>query len=379
MVEERFHRDTEGRPLREGRTPPELLREGEIEYRTCPYPGSRHQHENPMNVSALRQTSAHWDEIIDTISFLRESYGAARGGFRFDLMDIWRVGQLGCSLPWFFILARGETCPAFAAALAKAALGIAIWGNRVLVDQIATRTFVPPHGPVTSPSWSAQQIYDTSDANGTLIADTEVCAASDKMMLRFYEPYVSAVPFGGAGETATLPATREPLLRFGAHYLAFKQWLWLYWLARRFVVQDLEAATGPRPEYAEQLEPEGEPPDFFLLQPTRPAELPGAHRAAWFASLAALIEPFVPDGSDAPYRTHAADLARIMGERTEPASTFAALDAVHGAVMATTEAGFRGAAMAPAPPTGDPETDPAIRDRVLRASPRGLFSPAAGR
>lgn len=55
MIEERFHRDVEDRPIREGRTPSEHLREGDIEYRTCPYAGARHQHANPMNVSALRQ------------------------------------------------------------------------------------------------------------------------------------------------------------------------------------------------------------------------------------------------------------------------------------------------------------------------------------
>jgi len=385
MVEERFHRDTEGRPIREGRTPPELLREGEIEYRPCPYTGSRYQHANPMNMSALRQTSAHWDEIIDTISFLRDAYRDARGDYHFDLMDIWRVGQLGSALPWFFILRRGETCPAYAAALSKATLGIGIWGARVLVDQFGARTFVPPPGPPIT----AQQIYDTSEANGTLIADTEVCAASDKMMLRFYAPYVEALPFGATGDTARLPALRDELLRFGAHYLAFKQWIWLYWLARRFVVLDLEAATGPRPEYAEQLEPEAEPPDFFLLQPERPAELPLAHRAHWFATLGSLIEPFLPDRSDAPYRAHAAELARIMGEEPpdldalaaeiaasmpEPAArriaraagTFARLDALHGQVIATTEAGFRG-------DTGA-AIDAGVRDRVLRACPRALFA-----
>ena len=56
MIEERFHRDDEDRPIREGRTPAEFLRDGDIEYRTCPYAGSRFQHANPMNVSALRQT-----------------------------------------------------------------------------------------------------------------------------------------------------------------------------------------------------------------------------------------------------------------------------------------------------------------------------------
>ena len=91
MVEERFHRDDEGRPLREGRTPPEHRRpeqpgqpaeaeaeaEAEIEYRPCPYPGSRQVAGRPMNVSALRQTSAHWDEITSALGFLRAAYAAA--------------------------------------------------------------------------------------------------------------------------------------------------------------------------------------------------------------------------------------------------------------------------------------------------------------
>ena len=49
LVEERHHRDEEGRPIREGRTPPEHLRPDDIEYKQCHYAGSRHL-ANPMNV-----------------------------------------------------------------------------------------------------------------------------------------------------------------------------------------------------------------------------------------------------------------------------------------------------------------------------------------
>src|SRR5688500_12719854 len=113
MVQEQFHRDTEDRPIREGRTPPSELREGEIEYKTCPYPGSRYMNGRPMNVSALRQTSTHWDEVIDAVAALRVAYTEARRGYRRDVMDIWRVSQLGSALPWFFILREGVTCPAY--------------------------------------------------------------------------------------------------------------------------------------------------------------------------------------------------------------------------------------------------------------------------
>jgi hypothetical protein len=385
MVEERFHRDDEDRPIREGRTPPELLREGEIEYKQCPYAGSRYLHANPMNVSALRQMSAHWDEMIDCIGLLREAYRDVRGDYRYDLMDIWRVGQMGSCLPWFYVLRLGETCPAYAAALSKATLGVGIWGARVLIDQFATHSFTVPGARFT-----AQQIWETSEANRTLIAEHEVCAASQNMMLKFYEPYVEATPVTHLGKVARLVPVRDELVRFAAHYIAFKQWIWLYWLARRWLVLELAAVVGPQPEHAEHLEPDAEPPDFFLLQPERPTELPLDHRRHWFARLGALVEPFCPDGSDAPYRAHVAQLAQIMSEEpaeldrialevgttipdrdaairiARAAGMFARLDALHGRVIATTEAGFRGDA--------DPVIDAGVRDRVLRSSPRALFA-----
>jgi hypothetical protein len=389
MVAERFHRDTDDRPIREGRTPEEFLRPGEIEYKQCPYAGSRHLHEKPMNVSALRQMSAHWDEMIDAIGLLREAYRRARGDYRFDLMDIWRVGQMGSCLPWFYILRLSEPCPAFAAALSKATLGVGIWGWRVLIDQFAKRTFAVP-----GEAWSAQQIWEASEANGTLIAESEVCAASQAMMLKFYEPYVSPTTVANVGGVARLAAERDELVRFAAHYIAFKQWIWLYWLARRWLVLELQAAVGAQPEHEEHLDVDAEPPDFFLLQPQTPTELPLDHRRVWFGSLAALVEPFAPDGSDAAHRAHAEALVTIMSSEPEDlervaldvqqqlpacnaalriaraACMFARLDALHGQVMATTEAGFR----------GEPGViDAATRDAVLRSSPRALFARYAPR
>src|SRR6201986_568222 len=97
MVSERFHRDVEGRPLREGRTPPEFFRPDDIEYKQCPYSGARHQHANPMKASARRQTSAHWDEICDALAVVRAGYVALRppAATGLDVMDVWRISQLG--------------------------------------------------------------------------------------------------------------------------------------------------------------------------------------------------------------------------------------------------------------------------------------------
>jgi hypothetical protein len=140
MVEEQFHRDAEDdRPVREGRTPAEYLRDGEIEYRTCPYSGSRSG--QPMNVSALRQMGTRWDEIVDALALLRAAYAEARGSYTPDLMDVWRVSQLGSALPWFHILRAADArAPAYAAALSKITLGTGIMTQRLYVKQLSERT-----------------------------------------------------------------------------------------------------------------------------------------------------------------------------------------------------------------------------------------------
>lgn len=389
MVEEQFHRDAEDRPIREGRTPPALLRDGEIEYRQCPYPGSRHLNERPMNVSALRQTSAHWEEVVDAVAFLRTAYAEARGGYRRDVMDIWRVSQLGSALPWFYILRDNAACPAYAAALSKATLGVGIWGHRVFVNMLVERQLI---GPFTS-----QMMLDTAEQTGTLVAEAEVCSASDKMMLKFFDVFTAdEVTVTGAGGVAHLASARDELLRFGAHYIAFKQWIWMYWLARRALYADLVVALGPTPEVIERMDSTAEPPDFSLVEPPGIAELAPVHRARWFGGLANLVEPFAPDGSDAAMREHARALAEVMG--AEPArqdeiaaevaqvtgsaadasarmaraiGTYAALDAILGDVLASVEIGFRG--------EPSPRFDAAMRDRVIRQPPRAVFAALAPR
>ena len=384
MIEERFHRDDEDRPIREGRTPRELLREGEIEYRQCPYTGSRYLNERPMNVSALRQTSAHWDEVIDAIAFLRAAYQDARGGYRSDAMDIWRVSQLGSALPWFYILGQRATCPAYAAALSKATLGVGIWGHRVFVKMLEERNLIP--------RFTSQVMLDTAEDTGTLVAEHEVCAASDKMMLKFFDVFTAdSAAATGVGEVAPLIAARDAVLRFGAHYVAFKQWIWLYWTARRHLYLDLASALGPLPQIAELMDPHGEPPDFSLLQPDGVPGIPLERRGLWFGILAAMVEPFSPDGSDAPMRDHAARLAAVMGALPArcddiaaevaavtgaPAEAaarvarcvgqYAALDATLGDVLATVERGIGGEPAA--------VFTAEMRDRVLRDPPRALFA-----
>lgn len=392
MIEEQAHRDDEDRLIREGRTPKAFIRPGEIEYKTCPYPGSRFQHECPMNVSALRQMSGHWDDILDALAVMRIAYVEQRGEHTPELMDLWRVGQLGSALPWFYILrGGGMPSPAYAAALAKITLGVGLWAQRLLVDWLA--------GAWTPVALTPQAILESTEANGTLVGESEVCAGPDKMMLRFFEVLVSGHPEDDNPPIARLTAETDRAMLFGAHYANFKLLLWIHFLARRFVYADLAAAFGPdhvlAPALAELGAGRCEPPDFFVVGPPDHAAVPPAQRGVWMGKLAALVLPIAPDHSDEalqaaalgiglalaqppPAEDVAHEIARVHGLAPDKAAlagraiaTYARLDVLLREVATTVEVAFRRSdpAASAAPPV-----DRASRDRLLVAPPRAILA-----
>ncbi|HEY6035758.1 MAG TPA: hypothetical protein VIV58_15895 [Kofleriaceae bacterium] len=346
MVTESFHRDEEGRPLRESRTPAEFLKPGDIEHKKCPYHGSRQFHEKPMNVGALRQTSAHWDEITDALAVLRGGYVDARKlADGPELIDLWRISQLGSALPWWFIL-RDEPLPAYAAALSKATLGVGIWAQQMLM-----RTLV---GAWTEPVFTAANIMESVEDSGTLIGAREVCAGSDKMLMKFFETYLDQTP--GTGKLAE---SRDEVLRFGAHYANFKLVMWLYFLARRYLYFDAGGTT-------ELLQRGAEPPDFFILEPQHPSAVPPEMRKLWFSDkLAGLVVPFAGDDSDAAFAAAALRIADAMGHKAAPATTFGQLDKIFLDVVRQTEAGLG----------GDPEVITSeVTDSLIASGTRAFFA-----
>jgi hypothetical protein len=346
MVTERFHRDDENRPLREGRTPSEALHADDIEYKTCPYSGTRTG--KPMNNSALRQTTTHWDEILDALAVLRGAYVGARRitEWQPDLMDLWRISQLGSALPWWFIL-RGDKLPAYAAALSKATLGVGIWAQQMLMKELA--------GAWTEPIFTAAGIAELAEESGTLIAAKEVCAGSEKMLVRFFQGYLDTAP-----GTGPLTTSRDEVLRFGAHYSNFKLIMWIYFSARRYLLAEVGT-----PVALELMTRGAEPPDFFILEPPALAKIPTEMRKVWFTKLAALVVPFAAYDSDAEFASAALQIADVMGQRLAPADAFAALDMIFLDAVKQTEAGLG----------GDPELITSeTTDSLIAAGTRALFN-----
>src|SRR5437762_1761910 len=81
--------------------------------------------------------------------------------------------------------------------------------------RIRAEASAPP--PLTPPALVA-----LAEATGTLVGETEVCSASDKMIARFLDGLVAGVPAGGIAAVDRLIAARDRVLGFGACYAAFK-------------------------------------------------------------------------------------------------------------------------------------------------------------
>ncbi|HEY5921518.1 MAG TPA: hypothetical protein VIV11_07595 [Kofleriaceae bacterium] len=364
LVEERAHRDDEGRPIREGRTPPEHLKPDDIEWKDCNYPGSRFQ-TLPMNMSALRQMSAHWDEMVGALGFLRAAYTRARGGYATDLLDIWRVSQLGSGLPWYFVLS-GRTSPAYAAALSKATLGVGIWGAKLIVK--SREGWVPPQ-PFTS-----KQMLELAEQTGTLLAETEVCSGPEKMLLAFFDVLTEDT----YPSESSLAAEGDQAWAFGSHYLAYKQMLWVYCLMKRFLLHDCRAVLGERDDVKALLAAPCEPLDFYTLEPPSPAAVPLPVRAMWFRTLVDTIVSLAPDGSEGALRGVGHRMANVMGDAPAGADViaracaqFAQLDVLLGEALTIAEAALRRTTGAPAAAA---TIDAASRDRVQVTPVRAFFT-----
>jgi hypothetical protein len=187
-----------------------------------------------------------------------------------------------------------------------------------------------------------------------LIGTREVCAGSDKMLMKFFETYLDGSP-----GTGTLVESRAAVLRFGAHYANFKLVMWLYFLARRYLYFDAGGTT-------DLLSRGAEPPDFFILEPQNPAAIPPEMRKLWFTGkLAGLVVPFAGDDSDATFASAALRIADAIGVKAAPATTFATLDQIFLDVVRQVESGLG----------GDPDQiTSTVTDSLIASGTRAFFA-----
>lgn len=173
LLEVGDHRDDEGRPLGENKV---LRLAGEqvpVELRRCPYPGSRHEHPKPMNVSALQQMIRHWPRIVGALGWLRARY--VEGPGELSLLAFWRVAQAGALVPSYLLLHgagpfREAHLPAWVAGLYKASLGLYETSQLMMIHGSVTGECGP--GAVVT----AEAVLAFADRNQVVVGQHEVCA-----------------------------------------------------------------------------------------------------------------------------------------------------------------------------------------------------------
>lgn len=179
--------DGEGRQVGEGNVFPKALRlEVPTEWRTCPHAGSRHQHERPMNVTALKSMRAHWKQMMVALLRVREVYlrrfPQARQG--------WTVGDLHClsafvlSIPTYLMLreqdrvSNGDLHPVLSC-MYRVTDGVRMVMHHMLFSEDLEPT-LPLHAPMT-----AAELYAYAERNEIFISDHGVCAGPRAMIEEF--------------------------------------------------------------------------------------------------------------------------------------------------------------------------------------------------
>jgi len=181
-----FMRDDEGRPLGEHKAEEVRPTGTPFDLRVCPYPGSRHHHELPMNLSALKQALAHWPGILGTVAHLHRLHRRSAGSAPLTVGDSWRIGNMCGAIADFVFMRNWQTygdgqIPAVLGSLYKITLGVTSTSLTAWIDRLATFST-----PV-----SARMLFDYAEANQQLIGAHQVCAGPETLILELLDVVIN--------------------------------------------------------------------------------------------------------------------------------------------------------------------------------------------
>ncbi|OQX16388.1 MAG: hypothetical protein BWK73_04115 [Thiothrix lacustris] len=191
--------DVDGRPIGEGRS--QAYAQVETKFRTCPYSGSRFQHEHPMNVSALNSILPEWQHSLVLLAWLSERYRQFHHTAITTYYDLALLSGTGVFLTDYMALRREQPLvshqfPVLMSGLYKVCLGfqqatfLAMMNERFVSD---AEKALP----------DAKGFYAWLEQEKLLIGPEEVCGGSEAMISRAYDAM--------RGKTASLASLESSL------------------------------------------------------------------------------------------------------------------------------------------------------------------------
>ena len=168
--------DSDGRPCAAEGFLTDAQAQG-LDRRGCPYPGSRHHHALPMNLTALRQISKHWEEMMGLVQTLRTTSLERPGRVEGGLLDTLRLAHAAVSLVVYCFSRSAPgvgpgTLPAFVSGTNKAYFDIeTTCGLMLLQGLLSGEVEAALSAPI-----SAEGLLAFAEEAGLLIGKRGVCA-----------------------------------------------------------------------------------------------------------------------------------------------------------------------------------------------------------
>ena len=227
--------DADGRQVGEANVfPPAMRMDVPTNWRECIYPGTRHQIERPMNVTALKAMRQHWNSMMRLLQPVRAAYlrrfPQARRGWTVGHLERLATAVLGLAT-WPLVranapVANGELHPALSS-LFRVTDGLRMTMHQMLFVPIGEPT-VPADTPMTS-----AQVLDYAERNYSFHSEHGVCAGPRSMVEEFLAVLIDGRPVAAeaaldddllAALADLEPAFDYAMLGLKAHAVVFSVW-----------------------------------------------------------------------------------------------------------------------------------------------------------
>ncbi len=187
--------DTAERPIGEGRS--EAYEQVETQFKSCPYPGSRHQHAQPMNFSALQSITPQWRNIVTLLAWLGQRYRNYNDCNTTRYYDLARISGMGIFLADYLALRhtsplQSNQVPVILSGLYKVCLGFQQVTFFAMMNESFNEQGITKQEEAELPA--ANEFYSWLEENELLIGEAEVCGGSELMISKAYEAMLGLRP-----------------------------------------------------------------------------------------------------------------------------------------------------------------------------------------
>lgn len=201
-------RDAEGRLLGEGNAPRQLVEREHIEWRPSRYPGSRYRHPKPINASALKQLTRHWDALLELVPATRAGFVRRYGlDGPLAIADLWRFSRFTVTMPNYLVVRDAEPVPPVVAVAFKSVAGIFIVAADMSLRDVELEAVLTP-----------AEIVEYADDRGLFGGATGVCAGPPHLMRALLQAVVSGRGDAGEGALEGVVGDTETFFRYAALY-----------------------------------------------------------------------------------------------------------------------------------------------------------------